>query len=188
MRLLLLAAIFALPVLDIASLIEVGDRIGVWPTVVAVVAAAVGGTLLVRAQGLAILAQARATLSEGWFPARAVFDGACVLIGGALLIFPGFVSDVIGLLLLAPPVRGLLSWSIDAQVRRSGRFAVWTVQDDTPPGSPRTGPTIDGEYVAVAPECDTDPPPVGQTDAANLPASPWRRKVGTTAVVPSDDP
>ena len=86
------------------------------------------GVMLVRAQGFAILTQARGTLNRGSFPAREVFDGAGVLIGGALLVLPGFASDLLGLILLAPPARALVRRLIIREVRRSGRFAASTVE------------------------------------------------------------
>ena len=91
-----------------------------------VVLAAVFGSALMRAQGFSLLSQAQETLAAGRFPAREVFDGLCVLIGGGLLMWPGFVSDVTGLLLLTPPVRAMMRRLIGAQVQRSGRFVLWT--------------------------------------------------------------
>ena len=68
MRFLFLVSLFALPILDIASLIEVGSRIGVWPTVAAVILSAIAGGLLVRTQGVTILQQARTALAALYQP------------------------------------------------------------------------------------------------------------------------
>jgi UPF0716 protein FxsA len=142
--------ILALPILDIASLIAVGNRIGLWPTVAAVLLAGILGSILVRSQGFAIIRQARATLNAGRFPAREAFNGLCVVIGGGLLILPGFLSDFLGLLLLTPPVRTLLLGLIAAVARRSGRFEVYVAGSG--PASARggaSGPVIEGEYSPV---------------------------------------
>jgi UPF0716 protein FxsA len=193
MRLLVVAVIIGLPLLDIASLIQVGAWIGVWPALAAVIAAFLAGSLLMRTQGFVILQQAQVTLEEGRFPAREVFDGACVLFGSMLLMFLGFVSDAFGITLLLPPVRSLLRRLIGAQVRRSGRFAVWTLRPDTgtPPSAGRSGPLIDGEYQPV----DEPDDPSSRRDAADQ-CTPGtlqgkgsaRSRPSSTAVVPPDDP
>src|SRR5512132_3347571 len=145
MRFLFYAAVFGLPVLDIATLVEVGGLIGAWPTTGLVLLSATIGVMLVRAQGFAILTQARGTLRRGSFPAREVFDGACVLIGGALLVLPGFASDLLGLILLASSARALVRRLIIREVRRSGRFATLTVERQ-PTRGPGAGPVLEGEY------------------------------------------
>ena len=151
MRFVFSLALIALPVLDIATLIFIGRRIGAWPTIALVLLAAITGVLLIRAQGFAILIQARKTLNAGRFPAREVFDGASALLGGILLILPGFASDVIGLLLLLPPFRTLLLGLIGRQVRRSGHFAIWNVERPPPARPEPGGAIIEGEYQRVDP-------------------------------------
>ncbi len=179
MRFLITAAVLALPLLDIASLIAVGGRIGIGPTIAAVLLSGVAGGILMRAQGFTLFQQARATLEAGRFPAREVFDGACVLAGGALLMLPGFVSDALGLLLLTPPVRGLLRRLIGDAALRSGRFEVFTVgPDGTPRRAPGAGPTIEGEYHPVEETPPLIPPPAAPEDAGERPtggSSPWQR-------------
>jgi len=157
MWLLISLAALSLPILDIASLIAVGSRIGVGPTVAAVVLAFIAGGMLVRSQGFTLHQQARATLAAGGFPAREAFDGVCVLVGGGLLMFPGFLSDVLGLLLLTPPVRGVLRRVIGAVARRSPRFKIFTttLAAGRPPPAPGRGPVIDGDYQQL-----DDPPPL----------------------------
>jgi UPF0716 protein FxsA len=179
MRFLFPVALVGLPVLDIATLIFVGAGIGAWPTVGLVVLAAIAGVLLIRAQGFAILSQARKTLDAGRFPAREVFDGACALIGGVLLILPGFLSDFLGLMLLLPPFRALLLGAIGRRARRSGHFAFWNIE--TPSAeSAKPGSIIEGEYQTIE--------PTGSTNAAGVderpPGSPWRRPRAVDVVPP----
>ena len=171
MRFLFSVAAVGLPILDIATLVKVGGWLGAWPTAGMVLLAATIGVMLVRAQGFAILTQARDTLSRGSIPAREVFDGACVLVGGALLVLPGFASDLLGAMLLAPPARSLLRRLITREVRRSGRFANWTVERQATTREPGTGPTIEGEFETVHPP-DRDQ---SKDDNSHHHRSPWRR-------------
>ena len=106
MALILLALFIGLPLLEVAVFIQVGGAIGVWPTIAATIATALAGSLLLRAQGLATLMRARAQMDQGQLPAREMFEGVCLVLAGALLLVPGFVTDVIGLLLFVPPLRG----------------------------------------------------------------------------------
>jgi UPF0716 protein FxsA len=180
-------AIVALPVLDIASLIAVGSRIGVWPTVAAVVLTGVLGSILVRSQGFAIVRQARATLNAGRFPAREAFDGLCVVVGGGLLILPGFLSDILGVLLLTPPVRTLLLRLIAAAARRSGRFEVHIARSGPARGrSGASGPVIEGEYSPVKDAREEADPTSQSATADDERRSPWQPRA--PVVVRPDDP
>ena len=175
MQYIFFLAILALPVLDIASLIAVGDRIGLWPTVGAILFSGMLGSMLVRSQGFAIVQQARATLQAGRFPAREAFDGLCVVVGGGLLIFPGFLSDALGLLLLTPPVRMLLLGLISAVARRSGRFEVFVTKAGAGPrGDGASGPIIEGEYTPVNDAHDDAERPPKPASDGNERRSPWR--------------
>ena len=186
MRYVFFLAALGLPVLDIASLIAVGNRIGLWPTVAAVILSGILGSILVRTQGFAIVQQARVTLQSGRFPAREVFDGVCVLIGGGLLMLPGFLSDGLGLLLLTPPVRALLLPLIRAIARRFGRLHVFAAETGGPGSSASvsTGPVIDGEYYPVNEmpgRIDSEPPVVGR-DGEQSPDSLDRRRLSSHAI------
>ncbi|KAA5607554.1 FxsA family protein [Roseospira marina] len=153
MPFLLLLAFIGVPLLEIAVFIQVGDVVGLGWTLGLVILTAVIGTMLLRAQGVATLNRARASLGRGEVPMREVFDGACLLVGGALLLTPGFVTDSLGFLLLLPPVR---AFALD-RLKQSGRLHVHTTGmppgGDDPFGAGRgptpgggRGPVIDGEY------------------------------------------
>ena len=117
MAIVLLLAFVITPIVEIAVFIQIGGEIGLWPTLAIVVITAIVGTALLRAQGLATFASAQKTLARGEFPVSQVFDGACLLVAGALLLTPGFVTDGIGLTLFFPPVRDLLNgghWGVGA--------------------------------------------------------------------------
>ncbi|HEY4199411.1 MAG TPA: FxsA family protein [Devosiaceae bacterium] len=104
----LLLGIVATPLIEIATFIKVGQLIGLWPTLLAVIASALLGSYVLKTQGLALAGQIRAAMDRGDMPARAVFDAMLVFAAGVLLLVPGFVTDVFGLLLLIPPVRQAL--------------------------------------------------------------------------------
>jgi UPF0716 protein FxsA len=184
MHFLFYTAVAGLPILDLETLVEVGGWIGAWPTVGIMLLSATIGIILLCIQGVAILTQARSTLNKGRFPAREVFDGACVLIGGALLVLPGFASDLVGLILLMPPARFLMRRLIAWEIRRSGRFAIWTLERQ-PVRAPGGGTVIEGEYkpVEAATPQEGEKHTSGNSQRAQ---SPWRR-ANAVEVVPSDE-
>ena len=97
-----------IPLIEIAAFIEIGGRIGLGATILLVVTTAIIGTILLRRQGTETMQSLRASLSNGKFPANALFDGFCLVIAGALLITPGFFTDIIGMVLFIPPFRKFL--------------------------------------------------------------------------------
>src|SRR5277367_4865547 len=94
-----------LPIAEIAVLIAVADWIGIGPTLLALLGAAIAGILVIRVLGAASLAELRRALERREPPAGALLRGACVLVAGMLLILPGFISDALAVLLLIPPLR-----------------------------------------------------------------------------------
>lgn len=154
MVLIILLALVLVPVAEIAVFIEVGGRIGLGSTLLLVVLTAIAGTALLRHQGLATLARAQQSLERNEFPVNQVFDGLCLLVAGALLLTPGFVTDGLGLLLFAPPFRALLKRFAWTQMVQSGHFHMAT---SAPPpgwqepgnGGMGNGSVIDGEFEVV---------------------------------------
>ena len=96
------------PIVELYLLIKVGKLIGALPTVLLVLAISVAGAWLVRAQGFAILTRIQADLAQGRIPAAGLLDGALALLGGLLLLTPGFFTDFLGLFFLAPPTRAII--------------------------------------------------------------------------------
>ena len=105
---MVLLAVIALPVVEIALFIKSAHWLGLLPTILLAVAAGFVGIAMVRAQGLDLLLRARTQMERGEMPVREVFDGICIAIAGALLLLPGFFSDFVALALLLPPVRTAL--------------------------------------------------------------------------------
>ena len=95
----------AFPLIEIAVLIKVGQAIGFWPTMLLLIAAAFLGAFVIREQGLSVVGRAVSAMREGRVPLAPMLDSYVVIMAGLLLIIPGLISDVIGLLLLIPPVR-----------------------------------------------------------------------------------
>ncbi len=154
MAILLLAAFIGVPLVEIAVFVQVGGWIGLGPTLTLVVLTAVLGTWQLRAQGLATLLRARDQIDRGALPARELFDGACLLVAGALLLTPGFVTDAAGFLLVLPPVRDLLRELLARYVRTSLETRSFVHAEEVGPGGAQ-GPIIDGEFRDVS---DAAPP------------------------------
>lgn len=106
-----LLLILLLPILEIVGFIQVGDWIGAGPTIGLLALSAVVGVLLVRHQGLASLTRAQAAAARGEAPIGTVLDGFCAVLAGILLIIPGFLTDILGIVLLIGPLRrGIGRW------------------------------------------------------------------------------
>ncbi|PWC32251.1 FxsA family protein [Azospirillum sp. TSO35-2] len=119
-----LLLILLLPILEIVGFIQVGDWIGAGPTIGLLALSALVGMILVRHQGLGSLTRAQAAAARGEAPIGTVLDGFCAVFAGILLIIPGFLTDLLGLALLVPPLRrGLGRWLLG---RIGGGLPVFT--------------------------------------------------------------
>jgi UPF0716 protein FxsA len=98
----------AVPIAELAVIIQVGQAIGVWWTIGLLAADSLLGSWLMRHQGRSAWRRFNEAVQAGRVPAREVLDGALVIFGGALLLTPGFITDVLGLVLLVPPTRALV--------------------------------------------------------------------------------
>lgn len=107
MALVLVFVFIVVPLLELYVLIQVGAAIGALPAIALLILDSVLGALLMRAQGRAVWLRFTRALGEGRMPGREVIDGALVLFGGALLLTPGFLTDILGLALLLPPTRAM---------------------------------------------------------------------------------
>ncbi len=101
----LVVLFIAVPLAELYVIIQVGQEIGALPTIAILVADSILGSMLMRAQGRTAWRNFNAAVAAGRVPAREVLDGALVIFGGALLLTPGFLTDILGLLLLVPPTR-----------------------------------------------------------------------------------
>ena len=113
MRFPLLGLIFILtPLFEIYLFIVIGDEIGAFATIALIIATALIGIMMLRAQGFSVMRRFRLSVAKGEPPAMELAEGALLLVGGALLLIPGFFTDAIGFLCLLPAVRRflILTW------------------------------------------------------------------------------
>jgi UPF0716 protein FxsA len=97
--------LIALPIIEIAIFIKVGQTIGLLPTLALVIGAAILGGVLLRYQGLSVLGQLRSNVNSGRLPGKTIADAMMIGLAALFLVLPGFLSDVVALALLLPPVR-----------------------------------------------------------------------------------
>jgi UPF0716 protein FxsA len=105
---LLLLLFLIVPLLELYVILQVGEAIGVLPTIAILIADSVLGSILMRSQGRLAWRRFNLAAAEGRVPAQEAIDGVLVIFGGALLLTPGFVTDVFGLTFLLPPTRALI--------------------------------------------------------------------------------
>jgi UPF0716 protein FxsA len=156
---LILAAFIGVPILEIAVFIQAGDLFGLWPTLGVVILTAIVGATLLRAQGLATLERARYSLDRGEIPVEEVFTGLCLLVAGALLLTPGFVTDSLGLLLFVPPVRHVIGHLVLTRLAR-GRGTRARVNGEEVVAPRRERGDVDRDAVDVD-YTEVDPPRKG---------------------------
>jgi len=107
MGLLLVLLFIVVPIAELYVIIQVGEWIGVWPTLLLLLLDAIVGSWLLKHEGRAAWRRFNKALAEKRIPAAEVADGFLVILGGALLIAPGFITDIFGILFLIPPTRAL---------------------------------------------------------------------------------
>ena len=132
--------VLGLPTLELYLLIEIGSGVGAIPTIFLVVFTAVLGGLLVRRQGISTLKRVRQASERGEVPALEMLEGAVLLLGGLLLLIPGFFTDAVGFLCLLPPLRRLLLMGVAQRLRASAEVV------GTQHSRPDSGRVIEGEY------------------------------------------
>ncbi|MYI56711.1 MAG: FxsA family protein, partial [Acidimicrobiia bacterium] len=101
----LLLALLGIPVAEIFFIIRVARDLGIPETIGLLVAVSIVGAWLVRRSGLGVLRQIQERLARGEIPGKELVDGLLILVGGLLMLTPGFLTDAVGLLLLIPPTR-----------------------------------------------------------------------------------
>jgi UPF0716 protein FxsA len=146
--LVFLVLLVAVPILELWVFVQAADAWGFGWALLAVVATSVGGLWLVKVAGLSAMKRGTDAVQAGRAPTRELMDGALLLVAGGLLLFPGFVTGAVGLLLLLPPVRALvrpllLGWW--GRGRRSGRIQVIDATSRGPETDPQA--PVRGELI-----------------------------------------
>src|SRR3954452_17680006 len=129
--LLALIAIFVVvPLAELYVIFKVGDAIGLAPTLAILVADSLLGSWLLKSQGTAVWRRFNETMRAGRIPHREIVDGVLVIFGGAFLITPGFLTDIIGVLLLLPLTRGLFRGLLTKRLGTRVAFAAGDAAND----------------------------------------------------------
>jgi len=148
------------PIAELWLLIKIGGEIGVVPTLALLIFDSLVGAALVRSQSRVAWDRFNRALAAGRVPGREVFDGAMIIMGGALLLAPGFLTDAVGLILLLPPTNAAIrAFLVRSVSKRAG--VAWRVGGfATGAASRRAGGSGSSEYdyEGTATEV-TDPPP-----------------------------
>jgi len=167
MPLLLVLLFIVVPIAELYVIIQVGQAIGVVPTLVLLLADALLGSWLLKHEGRSAWRRFNEALAARRFPGREVADGALIIVGGTLLLTPGFITDVFGLFLLLPPTRAISRRLLKRLT--IGRFAVVTTAGGGfgpfgPPGPGGDGPgrpsrdyDFEGSAEEVPPQGNGDP-------------------------------
>jgi UPF0716 protein FxsA len=149
-RLVLGLVLIALPVLELALLIKTGQVVGFWATLAMIVGAGVLGAVIMSRQGMSVARKTREAIAQGKPPVGPVLDGAFLLLAGALLITPGFLTDVMALALLVPPIRRKVArWCVRRLVERAHvQIKVYEARGRGEPGpSPSGGDRVEGKVI-----------------------------------------
>ena len=106
MLLITFILIFLLPFLEIFLIIEIGQHFGAIKTIAMIFATAILGAVLVRIEGLSTISRIKRAIERGELPAVELISGGILILSAVALLMPGFITDVLGLILMAPPMRG----------------------------------------------------------------------------------
>jgi len=177
---LLIVVFIVVPIAELYVIIQVGQAIGVLPTLALLLLDSIVGAYLLRSQGRTAWRRFNETMARGRIPANEAFDGVLIIFGGALLLTPGFLTDILGVLLLIPPsraaVRALGRTLVARRMALGYRGAAWGYRrvrgrgapppgpgGPTGPAGPRTGPRPD-DIEGTAHEIDDEGelPPSGR--------------------------
>jgi UPF0716 protein FxsA len=155
MPFLLVLLFIVVPIAELAVIIQVGGLIGFWPTLAILIADSILGSVLMRAQGRIAWRRFNDAVRNGRVPAREVADGVLVIFGGALLLTPGFITDIFGILFLIPPTRALIRRVFLRQALR--RMTVTMAMPGPGPAFGAQSPRYDSDVEGSAVEIDRQP-------------------------------
>ena len=158
---LLALAFIVVPIAELFVLFRLGREIGLLPTLALVLFTGFAGAVLARAQGLRTLRAMQREMLEGRVPGREILDGLAVLVGGALLLTPGLITDLMGLALLFPPTRRVIQGAARRWLERATRRG--TVRVSFLGWGPVPGPGEERRYSGLDPRHEIRVPPPDET-------------------------
>ncbi|MCK0471343.1 FxsA family protein [Halalkalibacter sp. APA_J-10(15)] len=125
----LILLLIVVPAFEVGLLILSGYALGIWPTIILIIATGVLGAWLAKREGLQALKVAQLQMQQGQLPNNVMLDGLCILIGGVVLLTPGFLTDAFGFFLLIPKTRGYVKAFLTRIIQkmiRNGNFIIMT--------------------------------------------------------------
>lgn len=149
---ILLFAFIAVPIIEIALFIQVGGFLGLWPTIALVLITAFAGASLVRSQGLMTLMSVQQRVQNGELPAQQILEGVMLAVAGVLLLTPGFMTDLMGMLVLLPAPRAKIAkylmtkMVVSSNVNSGFQHQNFDFHSGRPSDNDANGNTFDGEY------------------------------------------
>jgi UPF0716 protein FxsA len=158
---ILVALFIVVPIIELYVIIQIGSLIGVWPTIALLLADALLGSLLLRHQGRGAWRRFNAAIAERRFPGREVADGLLIAVGATLLLTPGFLTDIVGLIFLVPPTRAIVRHLMRGYVGR--RFLVVGMPGSAGSAGPATA-NRHYDFDATAEEVDEESPRLTKPD------------------------
>lgn len=152
---LLVILFIVVPIAELYVIIQVGEAIGAWPTLALLLADALLGSFLLKHQGRGAWRRFNEALAQRRFPGKEVADGLLIVVGGTLLLAPGFLTDIVGIFLLVPPTRAIAR----GLLRRFtiGKFMVVGMPGGRGAGPGPAGPSRDYDFDATAEEVPVNP-------------------------------
>ncbi len=144
---LLFVLFIIIPIIEISVLMQVGELLGMWPTIGVVILSAWVGAKYVRQQGLATLQSVQTKMAQGEMPSSEIVTGLMLLVAGVLLVTPGFVTDIFGLSLLVPSIRQAIAASVQKHIKVNSHVA-----GSSAGASFYTGNTYENEEFSQAPK------------------------------------
>lgn len=149
MFLLIISLIVVAPLVELYVIVQVGENIGLLPTIAMLIAVSAVGTSLIKREGIKVYREFVAAIHRGEEPAEQLVHGVCLLAAGVLMLAPGFVSDIISIALLVPPTRNVIA----KLVLRKSTAKVTVVR------ATHTGPIVDIKgYIGTSPDIiDVEP-------------------------------
>lgn len=109
MFLLIISFIVVAPLIELYVIVQVGQNIGLLPTIALLIAVSAVGTTLIKREGIKVYREFVAAIQRGEEPAEQLVHGVCLLAAGVLMLAPGFISDIVSIALLVPPTRTLIA-------------------------------------------------------------------------------
>lgn len=118
------------PIVELVLIIQVGQAVGAWNTIGLLIIDSLVGAWLVKHQGVGLLKRSRERLQKGEMPSDEIFSGIAILFAGALMLTPGFLTDVVGLVILIPPIRSVAMAVIrrNFHSRATNSSATWNLE------------------------------------------------------------